>query len=158
VNGDGKPDLVTANAYSNDVSVLLGHGDGTFALTPPTHAVGLRNTPYFADFTGEGLPDSIVLDRSGNILLRKGLPGADSPFTPPVILNPGRPARDLTVLRPPSGPVIATADASFDRSLSGPNHFVYTVSLYTLAPNGTAHRSTAFSTTRLPTRIAAADL
>ena len=30
VNGDGRPDLVTANDYSDDVSVLLGNGDGTF--------------------------------------------------------------------------------------------------------------------------------
>jgi hypothetical protein len=29
-NGDGQPDLVVANQASNDVSVLLGNGDGTF--------------------------------------------------------------------------------------------------------------------------------
>src|SRR4051794_32877629 len=29
-NGDGKPDLATPNSQSNDVSVLLGNGDGTF--------------------------------------------------------------------------------------------------------------------------------
>src|SRR5439155_23392890 len=29
-NGDGRPDIATANAFSNDVSVLLGLGDGTF--------------------------------------------------------------------------------------------------------------------------------
>src|SRR6266851_22740 len=29
-NGDGKPDLAVANDGSNNVSVLLGNGDGTF--------------------------------------------------------------------------------------------------------------------------------
>ena len=30
-NGDGKNDLAVANAFSNDVSILLGNGNGTFA-------------------------------------------------------------------------------------------------------------------------------
>src|SRR2546426_12786327 len=30
INGDGVPDLVVANIGSNDVSMLLGNGDGTF--------------------------------------------------------------------------------------------------------------------------------
>jgi hypothetical protein len=29
-NADGKLDLATANTYGNDVSVLLGNGEGTF--------------------------------------------------------------------------------------------------------------------------------
>src|SRR5229473_3050778 len=29
-NGDGRLDLAVANAVSNDVSILLGNGDGTF--------------------------------------------------------------------------------------------------------------------------------
>jgi hypothetical protein len=156
VNGDGKPDLVMALASS--VGILLGNGDGTFTTTSPTAAVGLRNTPYLADLTGDGFSDSVVLDRSGNILFRKGLPGADNPFAPPVILNPGRPARDLTVLRTATGWAVAAADAGFDPQLSGPNHFVYTVSLYTVAADGTVTRTTACAATMLPTRIAAADL
>jgi hypothetical protein len=32
-NSDGKPDLVTPNAFGNNVSVLLGNGDGTFQAT-----------------------------------------------------------------------------------------------------------------------------
>ena len=40
VNGDGRPDLVTANNGSGDVSVLLGAGDGTFQLQA-RFAVGL---------------------------------------------------------------------------------------------------------------------
>ena len=39
VNGDGKPDLVVANYSGNNVSVLLGNGDGTFAAQQ-TFAVG----------------------------------------------------------------------------------------------------------------------
>jgi hypothetical protein len=30
VNGDGRPDLVTANVGFSAVTVLLGRGDGTF--------------------------------------------------------------------------------------------------------------------------------
>ena len=36
LNGDGKPDLVSANLNSSTVSVLLGNGNGTFAARPPT--------------------------------------------------------------------------------------------------------------------------
>ena len=39
INGDGRLDLITANEFSNDVSVLLGNGDGTFEA-PRSIAVG----------------------------------------------------------------------------------------------------------------------
>jgi hypothetical protein len=164
LNGDGKPDVVATVPGAGRVIVLLGNGDGTFTPISPVAGAGLRNTPYLADLTGDGLPDSVVLDRSGRILFRKGLPGADSPFAPPVPLNADRqgrilrPGRDLTVLRTPKGLAVAAVDESFDPNLSGPNHFVYTISVYTVAGNGTVQRASAFSTTLLPTHIAAADL
>ena len=34
-NHDGNPDLATANSGSNDVSILLGNGSGTFAPASP---------------------------------------------------------------------------------------------------------------------------
>jgi hypothetical protein len=158
-NGDGVPDLVVVNAFDNTLSVLLGNGDGTFTSVTPASGGGARNTPYLADLDGDGIPDSVILDRSGNILFRKGLPGIGNPFTPPVVLNPGRPARDLTLVRTGSGWSIAAADARVDPALSSAQHaFVYTVSLYTIAANGSVSRKTAFSTTALPTRVAAADL
>jgi hypothetical protein len=38
-NGDGRTDLAVASVYSNDVSVLLGNGDGTFQ-NQATYSVG----------------------------------------------------------------------------------------------------------------------
>ena len=37
--GDGRTDLAVANSGSNDVSILLGNGDGTFQ-NQVTYAVG----------------------------------------------------------------------------------------------------------------------
>ena len=157
INGDGRPDLVTASNHDATISVLMGQG-GTFVPRPPRNGVESGNTPYLADLNGDGIPDSVVLDSAGNILFRKGLPGSDNSFAPPVILNPGRPARDLTLVSTGTDWAVAVADARFDPTLSTANNFFYTVSLYTISPDGSVSRSTAFSTTALPTRIAAADL
>jgi hypothetical protein len=62
-NRDGVPDLAVANFNSNDVSVLLGNGDGTFhlarsfgvAMNPDSVAVG--------DFNSDGIPDLAVGNR-----------------------------------------------------------------------------------------------
>jgi hypothetical protein len=60
LNGDGIPDLVIPNLYSNNVSVLLGNGDGTFqpaanydAGTAPAHVA-------IADLNHDGIPDLVV--------------------------------------------------------------------------------------------------
>ncbi|MGQ4808111.1 hypothetical protein NKDENANG_01478 [Candidatus Entotheonellaceae bacterium PAL068K] len=44
VDGDGDLDVVTANAASDDVSLLLGNGDGTLQAAQ-TFAVGSRSYP-----------------------------------------------------------------------------------------------------------------
>jgi uncharacterized repeat protein (TIGR01451 family) len=64
-NGDGKPDLAVANSGSNNVSILLGNGDGTFqpavnfdaGLSPSSLAIG--------DFNGDGKLD-LALFQPGN--------------------------------------------------------------------------------------------
>jgi hypothetical protein len=156
VNGDGRPDLVSVGNHDATTGVLLNNGDGAFQPATAATDVELRDTPLLADLTGDGIADSVVLDRSGNILFRKGLGGATDAFAPPVILNPGRPARDITLVHTGSGVAIAAADAHFDPELSA-SGFVFTVSLYTVSPGGSVNRVTAFSTTALPVRIAAAD-
>jgi hypothetical protein len=176
LNNDSRPDLVVANFFSGTLSVLLGDGDGTFTPATSANGVASRNTPYLANLTGpaNGTPDSVILDRSGDILFRQGLPGAGNPFVAPVVINDTVfnaqtneadeiLARDLTMLRTETGWAIATADALPDPNVLATKHqFVYSVSLYTYAPDPATgrlfKRTTAFTTTLLPTRIAAADL
>ena len=60
LDGDGIPDLAVANRTTDDVSVLIGNGDGTFA-TQVTSDDGDR--PYFVeigDLNGDGAMDLAV--------------------------------------------------------------------------------------------------
>src|SRR5581483_10570988 len=64
-NGDGKPDLVTANNESNNVSVLLGNGDGTFQ---PHQDYAVGSFPYsvaVGDFNGDGKQDLATAANNG---------------------------------------------------------------------------------------------
>ena len=82
-NGDGRTDLAVANYGSNDVSVLLGNGDGTFQ-TQVTYAVGTGPDAIVAgDFNGDGRTDLAVANYGSNdvsVLLGNG----DGTFQPQV--------------------------------------------------------------------------
>jgi hypothetical protein len=68
VNGDGRLDLAVANNRSDNVSVLLGHGDGTFqtAVNYPVGSCsgpGQRSFPWsvaIGDLNGDQVPDLAV--------------------------------------------------------------------------------------------------
>jgi hypothetical protein len=77
ISGDGKPDLVVANAVASTVSVLLGNGDGTFQakVDYPTGSAPL--SVAVADVNGDHQPDLVVANRSFNtvsVLLATCLP------------------------------------------------------------------------------------
>src|SRR5262245_48473551 len=53
LNADGHLDLATANVGSNNASVLLGHGDGTFAFRKNYGAGTLPPSVAIADLNGD---------------------------------------------------------------------------------------------------------
>jgi hypothetical protein len=59
LNGDGKPDLAVTNGVGDDVSVLLGNGDGTFQALV-NYSVGSNPTSVaIGDFNGDGKLDVV---------------------------------------------------------------------------------------------------
>jgi hypothetical protein len=74
LNGDGKPDLATANGFeSSGVSVLLNNGDGTFAARRDYHLAAGAESIGIGDFNGDGKLD-LVTDEFGDltVLLNDG--------------------------------------------------------------------------------------
>ena len=74
-NGDGLPDAATANVTDNTVSIVLGHGDGTFA---PQQVVAVGAQPRglaVLDADGDGDLDIATANTTGNnvsLLLNNG--------------------------------------------------------------------------------------
>jgi hypothetical protein len=91
LNLDGKPDLVTANMNSNNITLLLGNGMGGFAPHSDSPIAVGTSPAYVAigDLDGDLLPDLAVANLQSNnltVLLNSGLdffdftPATGSPF------------------------------------------------------------------------------
>src|SRR5438132_9322513 len=73
-NGDGKLDLAVLNSGSNDVSILLANGDGTFQLARTFGAGNSPSSIAVGDFNGDGKMDLAVFMLPGGTRVRP-LPG-----------------------------------------------------------------------------------
>ena len=115
--GDGQLDLAV-------VQRQLGHDVCSATATarsqvPSQLAITPQATPLVADVTGDGTDDVLVVDGSGEILYRQGIPGQPGTFEPPITVNPPLPdgsnpyaSRDIAWLpNTDQGPVLASVDA-----------------------------------------------
>jgi VCBS repeat protein len=68
LNRDGKPDLATANEWSDNVTVLIGDGSGGFSAAPASpFMVGVHPTFIVSgDVNGDGTPDLATANRDSN--------------------------------------------------------------------------------------------
>jgi hypothetical protein len=81
-NGDGVKDLVTPNRGSNDVSVLLGNGDGTLQAARSFPTGGGPVSVVVGDFNRDGVQDLATADyNSATVSLLRGV--GDGTFLPP---------------------------------------------------------------------------
>jgi uncharacterized protein (TIGR03437 family) len=108
LNGDGKPDIVTANVTGNTITVLLGTGSGVFTLASgsPFNAGAVAFSVAVSDVNGDGRGDVVTADFGANtVSLLLGVPsptasaltstaGATVPYgTPvPLLLTVGQPS------------------------------------------------------------------
>jgi hypothetical protein len=95
-NGDGKADIVSANAIDHNYSILLGNGDGTFQPARTTHVTAGAGAVVVGDFTGDGKADLAMA--SGNGVSVSVLPGnGDGTFGSPVVYPVGPGVQGLAV-------------------------------------------------------------
>jgi hypothetical protein len=96
-NGDGLMDVVTANASANTVSVLLGHGDGTFAPHSDYAVEGAPTSIVVGDFNGDGKLDIATLSGFDNAVVSVLLGLGDGTFKPFITTTAGTQGGSIAV-------------------------------------------------------------
>ena len=148
VNGDGIPDLVTANNFNGDVSVLLGNGGGTFQPEQTFAAAGDGNSVAVSDVNGDGHLDLVIANRGANnvsVLLGNG----NGTF---------QNQRTSATGRYPNSVAIADLNGDGQRDLVIANQGYNTVSMLLGNGNGTFQGQQTFATGRYPNSVAVSDL
>src|SRR5260370_1085672 len=82
-NGDGQQDLAVANNVSNNVSVLLGNGDGTFQAAQSVGAGGIPRSVAVVDVNADGVQDLAVANGNAAGTVSVLLGNGDGTFQAP---------------------------------------------------------------------------
>ncbi|MFE7352013.1 FG-GAP-like repeat-containing protein, partial [Streptomyces sp. NPDC057543] len=145
-NGDGFPDIVTANTNADSASVLLNNGDGTFATKTDYPTGSVPTSVAVGDFNGDGFPD-IVTSNLGVSTVSVLLNNGDGTFGAKTDYPTG------------SGPV-AVAVGDFDGD-GAPDlvtaNSVSTVSVLSNNGDGTFGTNTDYPTDNSPVAVAVGD-
>jgi len=109
-NGDGKPDLAVTDFYTNNISILIGNGDGTFQLHVDYPTGLFPDGIVVGDFNADGVLDLAVTNSECTV------PASNCPGTVSILFGNG----DGTFEQPVDYPVgsypigIATGDLNGD--------------------------------------------
>jgi len=150
-NGDGNLDIAVANRSSNDVSVLLGKGNGTFN-TQVKYSAGTGGPDPIsiaaADVNGDGKPDLIVADfgtKSVSVFLNSGT----GTFGTPVIYTVGN-----------SPTAVAVGDLNGDgiADIAVTNSADNTITVLINSGSGTFTKAGTYATDSNPSSIAIVDV
>jgi len=149
-NRDGLPDLAVVNnnyEYDNNVSVLLGDGDGSFQAARSFGVGNLPTSVAVGDFNGDGLPDLAVTNSiSDNVSVP--LSNGDGSFQAAISFAAG------------SGPTsVAVGDFNGDRlpDLAVANSISNNVSVLLGNGDGSFQAARSFGAGFLPTSVAVGD-
>jgi hypothetical protein len=83
-NGDGRIDLAVTDASLDEVSILLGNGDGTFRSLSPIPVTGAPTAIVAGDFNGDGHVDLAVADGSSTVTILLGNGDGTFRVLPPI--------------------------------------------------------------------------
>jgi len=70
-NNDNQSDAVVTNSNTDNVAILLGHGNGTFVIGS-TYSTGARSSPYTVstgDFNKDNKTDIVIANSGTNTIL-----------------------------------------------------------------------------------------
>jgi FG-GAP-like repeat/PASTA domain len=119
LNGDGKPDLATADPFAGSVFVLLNGGDGSFRIWREYETGDRTGSVAIGDLNGDGALDlaaAVAETDRVDVLLNKG----DGSFEPPVAYITGDDPFEVAIgdLNGDGAPDLATANWSAANTVS----------------------------------------